>query len=485
LAGGYFMSDGRLIVLERHPDGPREACGVLGIWGKERSAEVAHLCYLGLYALQHRGQEGAGIVTFDGERMRLCKGVGLVPDVFDEDNLAELEGFAGIGHVRLAGKEERHVVNTQPFLVRSSYGSLAAAQNGRLLNGSELQEKLLSAGTVLQTDSDSELILNLIAQSGEESLPAAVAKTLELIEGAYALVVLSEDMLLAARDPWGNRPLSLGRLDEGYMVASESCAIANLGGEVIREVEPGELLILDQGGWRTYRQQGAARKALCSFEHVYFARPDSCIGGKNAYLVRKAIGRELAKEAPVNADVVIGAPDSGVAPALGFAEAAGLPFEIGVIKNRYVGRTFMRPTQAARRMAVRIKLNPVVDVLHGKRVAVVDDSIVRGTTSGKLITLLRDAGAREVHMYVASPPYRFPCFYGNEPSSQSELVASGRTLDELKDLIGADSLHYISIDGLVRAIGIPRDQLCLACFTGEYPIAPANYWREEDGKEHL
>ncbi len=308
---------------------------------------------------------------------------------------------------------------------------------------------------------------------------------MEVIEGAYALVILGEDMLLAARDPWGNRPLTLGRVEQGYMVASESCAIANLGGEVIREVEPGELLILDGSGWRTYRQQSAARKALCSFEHVYFARPDSCIGGKNAYLVRKAIGRELAKEAPVCADVVIGAPDSGVSPALGFAEAAGLPFEIGVIKNRYVGRTFMRPTQADRRMAVRIKLNPVVDVLRGKRVAVVDDSIVRGTTSGKLISLLREAGAQEVHMYVASPPYRFPCFYGNEPSSQSELVASGRTLDELKDLIGADSLHYISIEGLVRAIGIPRDQLCLACFTGEYPITPANYRREEDGKEYL
>jgi amidophosphoribosyltransferase len=365
--------------------------------------------------------------------------------------------------------------------VRSSYGSLAVAQNGSLINGSELRERLLQKGTVLQTDSDSEIILNLIARSGAGSLPEAIARTLEIMEGSYALVILGEDMLLAARDPWGNRPLTLGEVEEGYIVASESCAIANLGGEIIREVEPGELLILDGLGWRTYRHKSAARKALCSFEHVYFARPDSCIGGKNAYLVRKAIGRELAKEAAVNADVVIGAPDSGVAPALGFAEAAGLPFEIGVIKNRYVGRTFLRPTQADRRTAVRIKLNPVVDVLKGKRVAVVDDSIVRGTTSGKLITLLRDAGAREVHMYVASPPYRFPCFYGNEPSSQSELVASGRTVGELKDLIGADSLHYISIEGLVRAIGIPRDQLCLACFSGEYPITPANYRREEDG----
>ncbi len=479
------MSDGGLRLAGRFSEKPREACGVLGIWGKNTDAAVVRLCYLGLYALQHRGQEGAGIVTFDGERMRLHKGAGLVPEVFDEESLSELEGFAGIGHVRLATKGERHVVNTQPFLVRSSYGSLAAALNGSLLNGDKLREKLLSEGTVLQTDSDSEVILNLIAKSGAESLPAAVAKTLEHIEGSYALVILGEDMLLAARDPWGNRPLTLGRLEEGYIAASESCAITNLGGEVIREIEPGELLMLDGTGWRTYRLQSAGRKALCSFEHVYFARPDSCIGGRNAYLVRKAIGRELAKEVPISADLVIGAPDSGVAPALGFAEEAGLPFEIGVIKNRYVGRTFIRPTQGDRSLAVQIKLNPVVDVLKGKGVAVVDDSIVRGTTSGKLIRLLREAGAREVHMYVASPPYRFPCYYGNEPSSESELVASGRTLDELRKLIGADSLHYISVDGLVRAIGIPRDELCLACFTGEYPIIPGSEGRKENGKECL
>ena len=449
---------------------PREACGIVGIWGKEASVKVAPLCYLGLYALQHRGQESAGMVTFDGNQLWLSKGSGLVPEVFDQDRLAELPGFAGIGHVRLATQTERHVINAQPLLVRSSYGSLAIAQNGSIVNGRELRRKLLDKGTVLQTDTDSEVILNLIAQSGEADLPSAVAKILSLIRGAYALVILGEGMLLAARDPWGNRPLCLGKLDEGYVVASESCAIANLGGEFLREVQPGELLVLDMAGYHTHSLEPGDKQALCAFEHVYFARPDSCIGGRNAYLVRKAIGRELAREALVTADVVIGAPDSGMSPALGFAEAAKLPFEIGVIKNRYVGRTFLQPTPAGRKLAVRIKLNPVVEVLQGRSVAVIDDSIVRGTTSGKLIALLREAGAREVHMYVASPPYRFPCLYGIEPSSHTELVARGRTVEELRTIIKADSLHYVSVEGLVKAIGIPREQLCLACFTGEYPI---------------
>lgn len=470
MAGGNQMPDGVMRVTDHGPSKPQEACGVVGIWGKDASVQAASLCYLGLYALQHRGQEGAGIVTFDGNKMWLGKGPGLVPEVFNQDSLDELPGFAGIGHVRLSTEADRHVINTQPLLVRSSFGSLAIAQNGSLVNGKELRQRLLDQGTVLQTNTDSEVILNLISQSGQNDLPTAVAKTLELIRGAYALVILSEDMLLAAKDPWGNRPLCLGKLAEGYIVASESCAIANLGGELLREVRPGELVALDAAGYHTHSLKPEKKQALCAFEHIYFARPDSNIGGRNAYLVRKAIGRELAKEASVEADVVIGAPDSGVSPALGFAEAAGLPFEIGVIKNRYVGRTFLQPTQAGRQLAVRIKLNPVVEVLQGKRVAVVDDSIVRGTTSGKLIGLLREAGAREVHMYVASPPYRYPCLYGIEPSSKSELVARGRTLEELKAFIEADSLHYVSVEGLVKAIGIPKDELCLACFTGEYPI---------------
>ena len=448
----------------------QEACGVVGVWGKEAAIQAAPICYLGLYALQHRGQESAGMVTFDGHRLWLAKGAGLVPEVFDQDSLNQLPGFAGIGHVRLATEAEKHIINTQPLLVRSSYGSLAIAQNGSIVNGQELRQRLLDKGTVLQTDTDSEVILNLIAQSDADDLAAAVTRVLGLIRGGYALVILSESMLLAARDPWGNRPLCLGQLEEGYVIASESCAIANLGGEFIREVSPGELLILDAAGYHTHSIQPKQKQALCAFEHVYFARPDSCIGGRNAYLVRKAIGRELAREAFAEADIVIGAPDSGMSPALGFAQTLGIPFEIGVIKNRYVGRTFLQPTEAGRKTAVRIKLNPVVEVLKGKRVAVVDDSIVRGTTSGKLIGLLREAGAREVHMYVASPPYRFPCLYGIEPSSKSELVARGRSLEELRTLIDADSLHYVSVDGLAKAIGMPREQLCLACFTGEYPI---------------
>lgn len=464
------MPGGGMILTDQCPGKPQEACGIVGIWGKDAGVQIAPLCYLGLYALQHRGQESAGMVTYDGTRLWLSKGTGLVPEVFDQDTINRLPGFAGIGHVRLSTEAERHVINAQPLLVQSSFGTLAIALNGRLVNGTELRRGLLNKGAVLQTDTDSEVVLNLIAQSGQADLPAAVARILGIIQGAYSFVILGEGLLLAARDPWGNRPLCLGRLEEGLIVASESCAIANLGGEFIREVEPGELLVVDAGGYRTHQLQPSENQALCAFEHVYFARPDSCIGGKNAYLVRKAIGRELAREASVEADVVIGAPDSGMSPALGFAEEAGLPFEIGVIKNRYVGRTFLQPTHAGRKMAVSIKLNPVVEVLQGKRVAVVDDSIVRGTTSGKLTALLREAGAREVHMYVASPPYRFSCFYGIEPSSSNELVARGRTLKELRDLIKADSLHYVSVEGLVRAIGMRKNQLCLACFTGEYPI---------------
>ncbi len=458
-------------ALEGDLGKPQEACGVVGIWGSHENLQVAPLCYLGLYALQHRGQESAGMVTSDGKRLWLTKGPGLVPDVFDQESIAALPGFAAIGHVRLATEADQHVVNTQPLLVRSGFGNLAIAQNGSLVNAEKLRQGLLEEGAVLLTETDSEIVLNLIAKSKEKDLPSAVAKILTLLEGAYALVILAENMLLAARDPFGNRPLCLGKLEEGYMVASESCAVSNLGGEFLREVQPGELLVIDEQGPRTYNLMPGQTQAFCAFEHIYFARPDSCLGGKTAYLVRKAIGRELALEASVEADVVIGAPDSGMAPALGFAEAAGIPYEMGIIKNRYVGRAFLQPTQARRSLAVRIKLNPVTEVLTGKRVAVVDDSIVRGTTSGKLIALLKEAGAKEVHMYVASPPYRHPCLYGIEPSSKSELVARGRSLEELRKLIGADSLQYISLEGLVRAIGISGDQLCLACFTGEYPIS--------------
>lgn len=460
---------------------PQEACGVIGIFGENQNINVASLCYLGLYALQHRGQESAGMVTSDGENLWLDKGPGLVPDVFDQEHIDRLPGHAAIGHVRLATDKDRHVVNTQPLVVRSAFGSLAIAQNGSLVNGGELKKELLDAGTVLQTDTDSEIILNLIAKSSQKDLPGAVAETLRLLKGAYALVILSENMLLAARDPLGNRPLSLGRLDEGYIVASESCAVSNLGGELLREVQAGELLILDQSGYHTHTLLPSDRKALCAFEHIYFARPDSRLGGQNAYLVRKAIGRELALESVVEADVVIGAPDSGISPALGFAEAAGIPFETGVVKNRYVGRAFLQPTQARRDIAVRIKLNPIAEVLDGKRVAVIDDSIVRGTTSGKLIGLLREADAREVHMYVASPPYRYPCFYGIEPSSKNELVARGRTVEELCSFIGADSLQYVSLEGLVRALAIPKEQLCLACFTGDYPVSA----QDECEKPHV
>ncbi|NLK07081.1 MAG: amidophosphoribosyltransferase [Firmicutes bacterium] len=453
---------------------PQEACGVVGIFSENSKINIAPFCYLGLYALQHRGQASAGMVTSDGNTLWQKKGLGLVPDVFGKDEIEELPGYGAIGHVRLATDKDRHAVNTQPLAVRSAFGSLAIAHNGRLTNRNTLEAGLLQSGAMLQTDTDSEIILNLIAKSEETNLPKAVAKTLRLLEGAYALVILSQDMILAARDPVGNRPLCLGKMEtdpEAFIVASESCAVSNLGGKLIREVEPGELLVLDKRGYSSHSLLPSPKKAFCAFEHIYFARPDSILSDKNAYLVRKAIGKELALESKVNADIVIGAPDSGISPALGFAEASGLPFETGVIKNRYVGRVFLEPNQARRDLAVRIKLNPIAEVLNGKRVAVIDDSIVRGTTSAQLITLLKDAGAKEVHLYIASPPYRYACFYGVEPSNQSELVARGRTVEELRTLIGADSLQYVSVDGLVRALAIAKEDLCLACFTGEYPIS--------------
>lgn len=405
----------------------------------------------------------------DGTAVRLYKETGLVSEVFSEEILAGLPGHLAIGHVRYSTTGRSSVINAQPLLARCSKGTVAVAHNGNLVNADALRQELMDGGSVFQTSTDTEVILNLVARFAKEDLEGALAGAARRLAGAYALVAMGKDQLFGLRDPSGFRPLALGYLRGGYILASESCALANLGAEFVREVEPGEMVAIDRDGLRSRRGEPGG-ETLCVFEFIYFARPDTILGGRNVHQVRKDIGRQLAAEWEVEADVVIAAPDSGTSAAMGFAGAKGLPFDVGLIKNRYVGRTFIQPTQAGRDLGVRIKLNPVRDVIAGKRVVLIDDSIVRGTTSARTVRLLREAGAREVHLGVASPPYRHACYYGIDTSEKGELIAAGRTPAEIRKAIGADSLHYLSLPGLTRAVGRRPGSLCLACFNGEYPV---------------
>ncbi|OUM99669.1 MAG: amidophosphoribosyltransferase [Firmicutes bacterium ZCTH02-B6] len=444
-------------------------CGVIGVLGPPGS-RAADLLYLGLYALQHRGEESCGMAVSDGGRVHLGKGMGLVPDVFNRERLAELPGPMGIGHVRYSTTGASYAVNAQPLLAYTSRGPVAVAHNGDLVNARELRVQLQRAGSVFQTTTDSEVILNLFARFGDDDPDTAAMRTMAAIRGGYAVVMLTRDRLLAFRDPYGIRPLCWGRAGDAFIIASESCALTALGVDEVHEVLPGELLSVDAGGVRRRRLPAAADdRAPCAFEYIYFSRPDSELLERNVHLVRKAIGRRLYEERPVEADVVIAAPDSGTSAAMGFAEAAGIPFEIGLVKNRYVGRTFIHPEEGMRHLAVKVKLNPNRQVLKGKRVVVLDDSIVRGTTSRRTVALVREAGAREVHMYVAAPPFLYPCYYGVDISSRKELIAAQRILEEIRDFIGADSLYYLSVEGLCQAVGVRPEGLCLACMTGVYP----------------
>jgi len=446
-----------------------EECGVFGIFCQDH-VEVAPLTYLGLFALQHRGQESSGMAVTDGRGMQLHKGVGLVPRVFSEEAISGLRGHGAIGHVRYSSADKNLVENAQPLVVDCALGQVALAHNGNLTCAAELRKQLAQAGAVFNTSTDTELIANLMAQQGGDLEDALVGAASQL-EGAFALVVLTRDRLIGLRDPWGFRPLVLGARLDGYLLASESCALTNLGAEVLREIEPGEMVIIDKEGVRFRRFAPSRQESFCVFEYVYFARPDSNLLGLNVHQVRKRIGRALWEEAPVEADIVIAAPDSGTPAAMGFAEAANLPFEIGLLKNRYIGRTFIEPSQQLRELGVRIKINPIEEVIRDKRIAIIDDSIVRGTTSAKIVRLLRETGAREVHMYVASPPYLYPCYYGIDTSESTDLVASKYSTEEIRRLIGADTLRYLSVEGLVRAVGLPQERLCLACFNGNYPLA--------------
>ena len=442
-----------------------DECGVFGVYGLE---EAANLTYLGLHALQHRGQEAAGIVTSDGERVYVHRGQGLVQDIFSEETLAKLPGASAIGHVRYSTAGGGHAKNTQPIAVDCAHGSIAVGHNGNLTNYLALRRELESSGSIFASSSDTEVFVHLIARSNRPTMEQRIADALRRVQGAYSIVFLSAEQMVAVRDPWGFRPLCLGTKGEGWVVASEPPAFQLIGAEYVRDVEPGEMVICDRFGLRSVHPFEKRPKHFCIFEHIYFARPDASFGGVGVYEARKRLGRKLAQQQPVNADMVIPVPDSGVAAALGFAQETGIPYEMGLIRSHYVGRTFIEPTQQIRHFGVRLKLHPVRELLEGKSVAVVDDSIVRGTTSRKIVKMLRDAGAKEVHLRISSPPTRWPCFYGIDTPTRDELIASRHDADEIARYVTADSLGYLSVEGLREAVG--GEGYCDACFSGEYPV---------------
>jgi amidophosphoribosyltransferase len=456
-------------VEESNLDSFHEECGVFGVYGHP---EAANLVYLGLYALQHRGQESAGIVSSNGKSLIAHRGMGLVADIFNSEVIEQLEGTAAIGHNRYSTTGSTSLKNCQPLVVEYAYGGLALAHNGNLVNFQELRERLEANGSIFQSSSDSELIIHLIAGAHVTDLPGRVIEALGQVRGAYSLVVLTERGMIAARDPLGFRPLVIGRLNDAFIVASETCALDLVRAEYLREVEPGELIVIDDDGMRSIRLFPAMPAHRCIFEYVYFARPDSFLYGRNVYQVRKQQGRALARECPAEADIVVPVPDSGNAAALGFAEESGIPFEMALVRSHYVGRTFIEPRQSIRHFGVKIKFNPVAELLKGKRIVLVEDSLVRGTTLRKVIPMLRQAGAREVHMRIAAPPTTNSCFYGIDTPTREELLASHQTVEEIRQYITADSLGYLSWDGLYSFMGDGRrDGFCDACFTGNYPVA--------------
>lgn len=445
----------------------KEECGVFGIWGHP---EASNLTYLGLHALQHRGQEGAGIVSSDGSTLHVHKELGLVTDVFDQAALARLPGRAAIGHVRYGTKDCKGVKNTQPFAVSCNGKPLAIAHNGNLVNATSVRNRLEQEGAIFFSTSDTEVILHLVARQPDGEPAARIRRALEPVRGAYSLVFLTEDQLIGVRDPRGFRPLIIGKLKDAWILASETSALDLIEAEYVREVEPGEMVVIDREGLRSLQPLPEAPHARCIFEHVYFARPDSLVFGKSVYESRTRLGAQLAKEHPVEADLVIPCPDSGVPAAIGYAEASGIPFGMGLVRSHYIGRTFIEPSQSIRHFGVKLKLNALRKVLEGKRVIVVDDSIVRGTTSRKIVKMLRSAGASEIHMRISSPPTSWPCYYGVDTPARKDLISASHTVDEICTHITADSLGYLSLAGLHQAVGTGGKGYCDACFSGNYPV---------------
>ncbi len=445
----------------------REECGIFGIYGHP---EAANMAYLGLYSLQHRGQEGAGIVSSDGKQLHIEKAMGLVADIFSTERLSRLPGALAIGHNRYSTAGGSSLKNVQPLLVNYALGGLALSHNGNLTNAGLIRDELEAYGAIFQSTSDTEVIVHLIAQSDAATLPERIVEALSRVEGAYSLLVMNEKTLIGVRDPHGFRPMCLGTLDGAYILASETCALDLIEAEYIRDIEPGELIQIGPNGIESIFPFPKVEPAHCVFEYIYFARPDSMVFGNTVNGIRKALGRQLARETGVEADVVIPVPDSGVPAALGYAEEARLPYENGLIRNHYVGRTFIEPQQTIRHFGVKIKLNPVREALAGKRVVVVDDSIVRGTTCKKIVKMIRQAGAKEIHVRISSPPTTHPCFYGIDTPTRQELIAASHSTEEIRRYITADSLGYISLEGVMSVVPRSGNSFCAACFSGRYPV---------------
>ncbi|HEY6362742.1 MAG TPA: amidophosphoribosyltransferase [Vicinamibacterales bacterium] len=445
-----------------------DECGVFGIFGHP---EASNLTYLGLYALQHRGQESAGIAASDGTMIRHSKAMGYVNDAFDAEALATLPGHLAVGHVRYSTAGESKVSNAQPIVVDSMHGQFAICHNGNLVNAGELKDALVRQGAIFQTNSDTEVVVHLFARSREDGAEAAIIDAISQVRGAFSFVMMTKDKVIGARDPHGFRPLVIGQLGDAWVVCSETCALDLIGATYARDVEPGEVVVASRNGLKSVKPYAPAPSSQCVFEHVYFARPDSYVFGESVNEVRTDLGRRLAREAPVEADVIVPIPDSGVCAAVGYADASGIPMRMGLIRNHYVGRTFIQPQQSIRHFGVKVKLNPVKSIIEGKRVVLVDDSIVRGTTSRKIVRMVRSAGAREVHMRISCPPTISPCFYGVDTPRRSELIAATHSLEEIRKYLDADSLAYLSLEGLTGAVKGGSSKYCTSCYTGVYPVA--------------
>jgi amidophosphoribosyltransferase len=445
-----------------------EKCGIFGVFS--HNEDVARLTFFALFALQHRGQESAGIATTDGKKLQVYARMGLVSQVFSEESLRQLQGgYIAIGHNRYSTTGSSRSSNAQPILVGNESDTIAIAHNGNIVNSENLAQELNSQGCKFQSTTDSEVIAQLINLSPERNWVDRIRYTMHRLQGAYSLTIMTKDTLFGVRDPFGVRPLCLGTIDHGWVIASESCALDHIGATYLREIEPGEIVAINEYGIRSYREP-VSRKALCIFEYIYFARPDSVINDRLLYSARLAMGGELAIEHPVDADLVMGVPDSATVAGIGYSHKSEIPLGEGLLKNRYVGRTFIEPDQRIRDLGVRLKFNPLPQILNGKRLIVVDDSIVRGTTTPKVIRMLRRAGVKEIHMRICAPPIRYPCFFGVDMATRWELLAAQKSIPEIRDFIGADTLGYLSVDGLIKAVGLPKNNFCLACFTGDYPI---------------
>jgi len=444
-----------------------ESCGVFGVYAP--GINVAQTTFFALFALQHRGQESAGIAVTDGNGIKIYTRMGLVSQAFTETDLVLLQGHIGIGHNRYSTTGSNRPMNAQPVIVKSEGATIALAHNGNIVNSKPLRDELQERGYDFHTSTDSEVIGNLILASPGQNWQEKIEHAMYRLQGAYSLVILTRDKLIGVRDPFGVRPLCLGTIDGGWSIASESCALDHIGAQFVREINPGEIVVIDSQGVKSLKKENG-KKALCIFEYIYFARPDSIIQGKLLYPTREAMGRILAEEYPVDADLVMGVPDSATAAGIGYSNASGIPYREGLLKNRYVGRTFIEPEQRIRELGVQLKFNPLSRIIAGKRLVVVDDSIVRGTTTPHVINLLRKAGAAEVHLRICAPPIRYPCFFGVDMATRWELIAARKTVLEIREHLGADSLGYLSLGGLIRAVDLPRDIFCLACFTGAYPV---------------